>query len=145
METKKPTLLGCEADRCTGSEFRNLNPVLNPDLTSQLGSRKEKFQFEIPTHVGEPFQRSVHHGCGYGGPSGSDAGGKLGLCKQCVCVCGGGHRAGRANQKSKGRLYLPQRAQRRAGRSPRDGGKRCEEAATLVRGCKEGKGEQPWR
>lgn len=40
VETEKPTVLGCEADECMGSEFRNLNHVLNPDFTSQLGSWK---------------------------------------------------------------------------------------------------------
>lgn len=43
MVTEKPTLLGYEADGHTGSEFRNLNHVLNPDLTSQFGSEKGKF------------------------------------------------------------------------------------------------------
>jgi hypothetical protein len=46
VETEKLTLLGCEADECTGSEFRTLNHVLNPDLTSQLGSRKGNFPLE---------------------------------------------------------------------------------------------------
>lgn len=51
METEKLTLLGREADECSGLEFRNLNHVLNPDLTSQLGSGKENFQLE-GTNVG---------------------------------------------------------------------------------------------
>lgn len=46
MAIEELTLLGREADEYLGSEFRKLNRVLNPDLTSQLRSGKENFQSE---------------------------------------------------------------------------------------------------
>lgn len=79
----------------------------------------------------EPFQRSMHHSCSYGGQS--EQGGKTGLCNQR----GTGSEEPARNEK-KDSIHSRQQGHG-VGKARNGEGRKCEEVVALVRGTRKAK------